>query len=79
MSRLSIFSPPIEDPGPPVVLPFLLAVGRRNTALTLHRATNPHQPSEGCAVHRARALNANRTCRFCQHPEVEPIELADPQ
>ena len=30
-------------------------------------------------LHRARALSENRTCRFCRHAQVEPIELDDPQ
>lgn len=79
MSRLNIFSPPLDDPAAPVVLPFLLAVGHRGHTRHLQRTGDSQQRSVGRAVHRARALNANRTCRFCQHPQVEPIELADPQ
>jgi hypothetical protein len=85
MSRLSIFSPTVDESPQPVVLPFPSVVEPRPSAkptrtLPSHRhRTSEMGPCGASTLHRARALAKNRTCRFCRHPQVEPIELADPQ
>ena len=85
MSRLSIFSPTVDETVQPVVLPFPSVVESRPSAQPTHALPSDRhwrremRRFDVSTLHRARALSENRTCRFCRHAQVEPIELDDPQ
>ena len=49
----------------PAVLSFAAFVTRRSNR------------RDAAPLSRAKALHANRTCRFCSHPVVEPVVLND--
>lgn len=76
MSRLSVYWPDAADRddadqnlyGPdsePVILSFCRAALRAR-----QQESNP-------ALRRARTLFNNRTCPYCRHPVVHPLELSD--
>jgi hypothetical protein len=76
MSRLSVFWPEESDSvsvatDDPMILPF---PKNRRPSETAARSSDVIDMD---VVTRARVLFANRTCRSCGYPVVEPIELSD--
>jgi hypothetical protein len=74
MSRLSVYWPDDVDSvsvatDNPMILPF---PNRRTNSAPDHEAMDAID-----VVSRARVLFANRKCRDCGYPVVEPIELSD--